>query len=218
MIDVVASLPRLRIVRLSKSAIPWKVHRNDAVGWPCPYCWSLMTFDGWRRPTWDHVVPIARGGVDNLSNKIAACSRCNNDKTDLMLTEFAGSLAAKRDRRAVPVTQFLLWLSSDWGDADVIAELHTQVWEAYADVVRGRSISTYPGTNPTGGVREYVPRILRELRVPERQWRWRGCDTIAISVNERVMTLVVLSESYFRQQLSFLGIHGARSAMEAVSG
>lgn len=41
-----------------------------------------------NQATWDHVVPVARGGSDSPKNKKLACSRCNNEKSDLPLAVF----------------------------------------------------------------------------------------------------------------------------------
>ena len=27
----------------SAEAMPWEVHRDEAHGWPCPYCWNIMS-------------------------------------------------------------------------------------------------------------------------------------------------------------------------------
>lgn len=36
----------------------------------------------------DHVVPIARGGVDGISNLLPSCQSCNRAKTDKLLSEW----------------------------------------------------------------------------------------------------------------------------------
>jgi 5-methylcytosine-specific restriction endonuclease McrA len=43
-------------------------------GWRCAYCERVMA------TTWDHVVPIARGGKHEASNIVPACLRCNMTK------------------------------------------------------------------------------------------------------------------------------------------
>jgi 5-methylcytosine-specific restriction endonuclease McrA len=48
----------------------------------CAYC-------GADNPTSvDHVVPVAAGGVTDLSNLVPACSRCNSSKRDRDLKEW----------------------------------------------------------------------------------------------------------------------------------
>lgn len=46
----------------------------------------------------DHVVPLARGGDDSLSNLLPTCMPCNSDKRDLLLDEWH----TDRQRRGLP--------------------------------------------------------------------------------------------------------------------
>jgi 5-methylcytosine-specific restriction endonuclease McrA len=39
-------------------------------------------------PTRDHVIPLARGGPNIEDNIVAACRRCNEEKSDMMPDEF----------------------------------------------------------------------------------------------------------------------------------
>ena len=38
--------------------------------------------------TVDHIIPVAKGGSDDLENLVAACKRCNSAKQDKMPDEF----------------------------------------------------------------------------------------------------------------------------------
>jgi 5-methylcytosine-specific restriction endonuclease McrA len=38
--------------------------------------------------TVDHIIPVAKGGTDDLDNLVAACKRCNFSKQDKMPDEF----------------------------------------------------------------------------------------------------------------------------------
>ena len=49
---------------------------------PCFYCGS---FD---QITIDHVVAIARGGVDGIGNLVSACKSCNSQKRELTIMEW----------------------------------------------------------------------------------------------------------------------------------
>lgn len=65
----------------------------------CKYCRCKMNLRGmWldgvrsRRPilrerfaTWDHVIPISKGGLDKPHNRVLACHRCNNLKGDSLV-------------------------------------------------------------------------------------------------------------------------------------
>ena len=60
-------------------------------GRACAYCKQRVS----GLPDPEHVVPLSRGGRNDMSNLVAACSRCNSDKGDLTLSEWA----ADRSRR-----------------------------------------------------------------------------------------------------------------------
>lgn len=45
----------------------------------------------------DHIVPLAKGGTDDLSNLCAACPECNHAKGNKNLSEFLATLGAKHD-------------------------------------------------------------------------------------------------------------------------
>ena len=51
----------------------------------CTYC--LRVVDG--RPEPDHVVPLSRYGTNWISNIVPSCHRCNHDKSNLLLHEWA---------------------------------------------------------------------------------------------------------------------------------
>lgn len=37
--------------------------------------------------TWDHVVPLSKGGTDDASNRVLVCNKCNYEKDDLTLKQ-----------------------------------------------------------------------------------------------------------------------------------
>lgn len=45
--------------------------------------------------TYDHIVPLARGGRDRFDNLVDCCYRCNQLKADLTLEEFYAEVEAK---------------------------------------------------------------------------------------------------------------------------
>lgn len=53
----------------------------------CAYC--KQPADGLPDP--EHVMPLSRGGRNDMSNLVAACRKCNTDKGDLTLNEWAES-------------------------------------------------------------------------------------------------------------------------------
>lgn len=62
-------------------------HRNDRGDVCCAYCKRAC------RPTMDHVVPIARGGLDEPSNVLPACGSCNSSKCDKLINEWPKAAA-----------------------------------------------------------------------------------------------------------------------------
>lgn len=66
-------------------------HRDDFI---CKYC----GFEGqhpWKEDgpvdiTADHVVPLSRGGTNDLENLVCCCIPCNNSKSDRLISEWRG--------------------------------------------------------------------------------------------------------------------------------
>ncbi|MBX3490879.1 MAG: HNH endonuclease [Parvibaculum sp.] len=54
-------------------------------GYQCVYCG-----DGCDDPHCDHVVPVSRGGTNEIENLATACPPCNLSKGDKMLSEWNG--------------------------------------------------------------------------------------------------------------------------------
>lgn len=50
----------------------------------CVYCGSP------KRLECDHVIPLSRGGTNDITNLASACYLCNRDKADLLLDEWQG--------------------------------------------------------------------------------------------------------------------------------
>lgn len=64
----------------------WKLVEYD---YHCAYCGKLS-----NKLQKDHVLPVSRGGTDNIDNIVPACSRCNQSKFNKMLgTEWTPTLA-----------------------------------------------------------------------------------------------------------------------------
>lgn len=71
-----------------------------AAGKQCSYC--DMDMDG--QPDPDHVVPISRGGRNDMGNIVPCCRSCNGDKGDLTLAEWAD----ERARLGKPARRYAL--------------------------------------------------------------------------------------------------------------
>jgi len=58
----------------------------------CYYCGHLFKRSGEFCRTFDHVIPVAKGGRSTKDNLVVACRRCNNLKSDLTLYETVGRI------------------------------------------------------------------------------------------------------------------------------
>jgi 5-methylcytosine-specific restriction endonuclease McrA len=76
-------------------AIRWFNHRFQLFtkrdiyfrdGFKCYICSKLLKFKE-RGATFDHVVPLSRGGFSDFNNLRLCCTDCNNRKGDLLLEE-----------------------------------------------------------------------------------------------------------------------------------
>ena len=64
-----------------------EVYRRD--GFVCQYCGIERSANDL---TIDHIVPLARGGLDEMFNYVTCCRRCNQRKADMPLELFAQSI------------------------------------------------------------------------------------------------------------------------------
>jgi 5-methylcytosine-specific restriction endonuclease McrA len=71
--------------KLSKSVIN-KIAHQRRINPNCPYC-GLSLKEGFI--DYDHIYPIARGGLSSEDNMVAVCKTCNNRKSDQTLRDFA---------------------------------------------------------------------------------------------------------------------------------
>lgn len=86
--------------RTRRGSIP-KSMRNDIYrrdNFTCQFCQAK--FDR-KDLTIDHLIPLALGGLDEVTNYVTCCGPCNSRKSDLSLAEFAGEINI--DIRALPI-------------------------------------------------------------------------------------------------------------------
>lgn len=67
-----------------RRAVKDDVLRRD--NYTCQFCWQRS--EGGKL-TIDHLIPIARGGLDEPTNYVACCEACNQRKADMPLEKFA---------------------------------------------------------------------------------------------------------------------------------
>jgi 5-methylcytosine-specific restriction endonuclease McrA len=70
----IQKISKLRLMRL-----------YNAAHWKCFYCGRFCRLS----ITIDHVVPLSKGGTNEISNLLPACKQCNNAKANMSLGEFA---------------------------------------------------------------------------------------------------------------------------------
>ena len=152
----VGDRPSFRVVRLNYDALV-KVHRDNAKWLPCMYCWESM-----EHPTWDHVVPLSKGGPNNRGNLVVVCRSCNEGKSDLSLPDYEGYLLGVGALQAGRVRAFTQWIMRDWGD-DEKAAYQRLVAAAWALAHRGH---TRPSHEWPVEVRNSLSRLLRSVVRP----------------------------------------------------
>lgn len=66
--------------------------------WRCCYCGTRIDGDSWQEntPTFEHVIPRSRGGTDDPGNLVAACQRCNSQRSSAYWPEHRRALAHAR--------------------------------------------------------------------------------------------------------------------------
>ena len=64
-----------------------KVYKRDEL--TCQFCQRQFSFG---ELTIDHLVPLDRGGLDEITNYVTCCQPCNQRKSNLPLKDFAASL------------------------------------------------------------------------------------------------------------------------------
>jgi len=84
-------------------------------GYRCVYCGRDLTerFDDWMSIEVDHIIPVSKGGNDNLENRVTTCSVCNRLK-GIYLPEDYQSL--KRDQMLENIRQHILNKREEWKD------------------------------------------------------------------------------------------------------
>lgn len=106
------------------SQIIKQLQRQDGA---CAYCKNLI--DGMPDP--EHVLPLSRGGRNDMSNLVAACRACNTDKNDLTLSEWADD----RRRRGLTVL-----------DTTLTGPAYTHLWHRAPDAPAWRHRTEVPET------------------------------------------------------------------------
>ncbi len=86
--------------RQGRGSIPKQMRREiyERDSYTCQFCNKVFSPE---HLTIDHLIPLARGGLDEPTNWVTACRSCNQQKADKPLEEFAASLEI--DIESLPV-------------------------------------------------------------------------------------------------------------------
>lgn len=76
----------------TRFGVPGKVDWRDLVPAPCAYCDTPCE-------SWDHVVPLSKGGANDMENIVPCCWPCNAEKRDRTPEQWFGGEAAIRGPR-----------------------------------------------------------------------------------------------------------------------
>lgn len=150
---VLPQRPAYRIIRLNYERLT-AIDRDDAHGAPCIYCWEPMT-----SPSWDHVVPVSKGGPNTRGNLVVSCRHCNGLKDDLSLLEFEGTLLGVGSSIASRVSAFRQWLTEDWSEEDkqLAQRCIAQCW---AEAKRAKTQAKIG--IPVGIIKPALSRLVRQ--------------------------------------------------------
>lgn len=72
---------RRRLTKAERQAV------YDKMGGYCAYCGTSISLKAMQA---DHVVPLHKGGSDEVSNMLPACRSCNHYKSTLTVEQFRG--------------------------------------------------------------------------------------------------------------------------------
>lgn len=75
-----------------KYGVPGRLDWRDLVPDDCAYC-------GTACESWDHVIPMSRGGANTLDNLVPCCWPCNQDKGNRTPEEWLAGMPQPRPKR-----------------------------------------------------------------------------------------------------------------------
>jgi hypothetical protein len=124
-----------------KKSVRFEVFKRDS--FTCQYC-------GRSAPNVilhvDHIMPVAKGGEDDITNLVTSCVDCNLGKSDRELTDDAAIQKRKKQLDELQERRDQLEMMMEWqrGLVDLEGEVVNQAAFFWADLVRPYSL-TEPG-------------------------------------------------------------------------
>lgn len=108
----------------------------DRDGGVCCYC-------GFPAAEVDHVVPVSRGGGNDVENLVAACRECNREKLDLTVSEWAARRVS--DGKPWPIPRLADRIKALWPSVEDMAKALACMADDYepvrAQLVAARNIA-----------------------------------------------------------------------------
>ncbi len=91
------------------------VTKGQASGNRCHWCGGLLCKvrgDPFQK-TWDHVIPLSRGGGDHAGNKVVSCRRCNQLKGAMMPEQWQAFREAFPAYRDIDIVTYSAWIKEN---------------------------------------------------------------------------------------------------------
>lgn len=133
---------------------------DEAVGKPCPYCDRIMSDRGLpsdrRFPTREHLLSRSRGGRLSPENRLIVCARCNEDKGDRTLAEWAAFLISLKEQ--------------DWPRLERVVGIILDIYEELGDEV---------GNQIVHGTGRWEPETGEPIEAKKRRCRFPACGCVA---------------------------------------
>ena len=78
---------RARVAAMEKRDVPYR-ERWQLSHSPCFVCGAMPSWRSKDRTTWDHIIPIAKGGRHSIGNLMTLCTPCNLSKGDRFFADW----------------------------------------------------------------------------------------------------------------------------------
>ena len=102
------------------------------------YCRALLTAGDTEI---DHVIPVSRGGRSYLGNLVAACSQCNQAKSDMTMDEFYAAMWQRAREKATRVVEQLSVMDRESAEVVLMGLLGSKYRPEYLAVIGQASTS-----------------------------------------------------------------------------
>lgn len=126
----------------------------------CHYC-------GFPAIEVDHVIPVSRGGGNDLENLVAACWECNHEKLDLTPDEWADK--RRQAGNTWPVVDYaerMRVINGD-GDLDQMKHIYEMIMNGGYEYIRSALVAARNGTDYLIGYERLWKNPQKVSRAPQ---------------------------------------------------